>query len=100
MNNPEIRQEDCQGQFMNECPWPACMCAQKIADRRDFDPIIKFLLGEESLNGLNFGDKAFNQPPFWWRKLLRKYIQDTNDELAKANDRIRELESIVENVKG
>lgn len=46
--------------------------------------IIKFLLGEGSFDGLNFGDEhPFEKGKFWWRKHLRQYI--TQNQQAETN---------------
>lgn len=40
--------------------------------------IIKFLLGEDSFDGVWFGEKHPNeQGAFWWRKHLRQFINET-----------------------
>ena len=39
--------------------------------------IIKFLLGEESFDGVWFGEKhPTEQGAFWWRKYLRQFIKE------------------------
>ena len=39
--------------------------------------IIKFLLGEESFDGVWFGEKhQTEQGAFWWRKHLRQFINE------------------------
>lgn len=39
--------------------------------------IIKFLLGEESFDGVWFGEKhPTEQGTFWWRKHLRQFINE------------------------
>jgi hypothetical protein len=39
--------------------------------------VIKFLLGEESFDGVWFGEKhPTEQGSFWWRKHLRQFINE------------------------
>lgn len=41
------------------------------------DKIFKFLLGESDIDGCNFGDRHIQyKGVFWWRILLRKYLEE------------------------
>jgi len=47
--------------------------------------VIKFLLGEGSLNGVWYGDPRPDNEKgnFWWRKYLRKAMQEYRDQKTK-----------------
>ncbi len=40
--------------------------------------IIEFLLGEKSFNGYWYGDLQVGKVPFWWRKHLREFMQQSS----------------------
>lgn len=71
--------------------------------------IIEFLLGEKSFAGNWFGDpKPKDAREFWWRKYLRRYIEDLKNKpevsVAKKLDeiigvRVSELEEDIAFVK-
>jgi regulator of replication initiation timing len=47
--------------------------------------IIKFLLGEGELDGVNYGERPGNKPMYWWRTELRKEFESIKEE----NERLR-----------
>lgn len=50
-------------------------------------PVIKFLLGEGALDGVNYGERPGNLPPYWWRSELRKLFQDSTDNKSDDKDK-------------
>lgn len=55
--------------------------------------IIKFLLGEESFDGVWFGEKhPTDQGAFWWRKHLRQFIDE--NQALRIHDVVRRSEQL------
>jgi hypothetical protein len=55
--------------------------------------IIKFLLGEDSLDGVWFGEKhPTEQGNFWWRKHLRQFIEQ--NQALRIHDVVGQSEQL------
>lgn len=55
--------------------------------------IIKFLLGEESFDGVWFGEKhTTEQGAFWWRKHLRQFINE--NQALRIHDVVGQSEQL------
>lgn len=58
------------------------------------EDVVKFLLGEGTLNGVNYGERPGNKPPFWWRIPLREKfeaIQKENLSLKLENEEANDI---------
>lgn len=74
------------------------------------DKLLKFLSGEESINGRWFGESYEGEPAFWWRPELKRLIKQygleqrldeldarqfsSKDPISYYNDRYAELTAL------
>lgn len=66
----------------------------QLPGKPDFPQVIRFLLGEDSLDGRWYGDEPGDQrPSFWWRTHLRKTISDLQEENDRLREKIANLET-------
>lgn len=68
-----------------------------MAQGKDFDTVIKFLLGEGALDGVWFGDKHPTKPGnYWWRGYLREALA-SEDPVTISPERVLSVEKVTNN---
>lgn len=76
----------------------------KSAPEKGMPEVVKFLLGESSLDGCHYGDIPSGKKPYWWRKALREAwntrpAQETGQQDAERAKALELVDCAIANAK-
>src|SRR5688500_4750837 len=64
-------------------------------EKKQFSPIINFLLGSGEFDGVWFGDEnKKTRGVFWWRRFLREEIESKDKEIAFLTAKLKASEEV------
>ncbi len=57
---------------------------------KELPDVIRFLLGEGQLDGMNYGDRPASKPMFWWRAALKEAWNTRTQDMSEIREALQE----------